>query len=235
MPAPSEIPIVGHYHCEGGNYRGEVVIRDMGNNFAIHWLIGGTIHIGVGLRSGNVLSVGVGIPVTSVVAYEIQSGESQSGPSLYGRYSGFPAGGNVFEEILRFSHPLRTWEVGDELLAKWSRDPFWYPAVVRERRGETYSVRYADGDEEWVSPSRLMPDLLTVGDMVYHTQGLFHRDDTGLPVGASVDPTTIDQERMATPCRIIGREGDSIKLQWDDGAMIRSNINHVRTLAPRDG
>lgn len=225
------IDIVGHYTCEGGDYRGDVVIRDLNDSFAVHWNIGGSVQVGVGIRSEHQLAVCVAIPVSAVVLYEIRPG-----PSLQGRFSSFPSGGPVAEEVLSFTHGLRSWEIGDRVLANWSRDPFWYPATVMEKSNDDlYGVRFADGDQEWIGRSRIVVDLLTVGDLVYCTKGLFHRDESGERLAAKMDHNELDAARVAMSCRIIGRDGDTVRLQYEDGATFKSSIEHIRTLAPREG
>lgn len=224
------LDIVGHYRCEGGDYRGDVVIRDLNDSFAVHWNIGGSVQVGIGIRTEAAFAVSVAIPVTAVVLYEIHAG-----PSLRGRYSSFPSGGPVSEEVLSFSHGLKGWEIGDHVLANYTRDPFWYPATVTEKADDDrYGVVFADGDQEWLGRSRIMVDLLTVGDLVYCTGGLLHRDDSGERVAAKMDPSELDASRISMSCRIIGREGDMVRLQYEDGTTIKSSLEFLRTLAPRE-
>lgn len=226
----TDIDIVGHYRCEGGDYRGDVVIREMQGSFAVHWMIGGSVQVGIGLRDRNSLAVCVAVPTTAAVLYDIRPG-----PSLIGKFSVFPPGGPVSEEVLSFSHALQSWEIGDRLLAKWSRDPFWYPATVIEKADEDRCcVRFADGDEEWLGRSQMAPELLTVTDIVYHTGGLFHKDESGNRVMSTVDPSKVDTNRLSMSCRVIGREGDTLRLQYEDGVTITTSLDNVRTLAPRE-
>jgi hypothetical protein len=224
------VDLGGHYKCEGGDYRGEVAIRDLGGSFAVHWTISGSVQVGVGIRSGNALGVSIGIPVTAVVLYEVHPG-----PMLQGRFCSFPGGGPVREEVLRFSHALREWEVGNEVLAKWSRDPFWYPASITEKRlDDQYCVRFADGDEEWLGQSRIMADRLTVGDIVYNTGGLLHLDESGQRAITKLDPTEFDTSRIGMSCRVISRDGDTLRLEYEDGVTIQTTICNIRTMAPRE-
>lgn len=224
------IEIVGHYTCEGGDYRGEVAIRRLGDAFAVHWTISGSVQVGVGVRSEQALAVCCALPSSGAVLYEIRPE-----PKLLGRFCGFPSIGEVREEVLTFSHGLREWEVGAELLANWSRDPFWYPAEVLDKRSDgQYHVRFADGDEEWTDASRMVGEYLTVGDMVFYTGGLFHRDENGNRVILSMDPNQIDQSRLSAPCRIIAREGHDIRLEYQDGVRIKTTVDNIRTLAPRE-
>jgi len=222
--------IVGTYVCEGGDYRGQVVIRDLNDSFAIHWTISGAVHAGVGIRLGNSLAVSVAVPTNAVVLYDIQPG-----PLLQGRFCAM-AGTPVRNEVLSYSAELRTWEMGDSVLANWSQDPFWYPASVTAKADDDrYLVCFADGDEEWASRSRLMPDLLTVGDIVYHTQGLLHRDESGQRAWTQMDPNDLDTTRITLPARIIGREDESVTIQYEDEVSFKTKIEFVRTLAPREG
>ncbi len=47
---------------------------------------------------------------------------------------------------------MKTWNVGDRVLARWFHDPFWYPATIREVDGERYYVKFDDGDKQWTPP-----------------------------------------------------------------------------------
>ena len=153
------IDIVGHYRCEGGDYRGQVTIRDVGESFAVHWTINGAVHSGVGVRSDNALAVSIAVPTNAVVLYDIFPG-----PKLLGRFCAL-AGMPVRSEVLSYTSSLRSWETGDHVLANWSQDPFWYPATIAAKADDDrYLVTFSDGDEEWSSRSRIMPDLLTVSD-----------------------------------------------------------------------
>ena len=191
--------------------------------------------MGVGIRSGSVLAVTFEIPKPLTAIYNIDA----SSRTLTGKYSAFPPGGGVEREVLTFSHELKKdWHVGDALLGNWSQDPFWYPGTIigleHEGNEYRYHVRFADGDEEWLGPSRMMPDQLTVGDVVYQTCGLFHHDDEPLGPGPDLRSEHVDMNRLFRACRIIRRDGDELELESPDGRRDSTSIEYIRTIAPRE-
>ena len=229
--------IEGIYLCRGNGYTGTTTIRLLGDSYAIHWNIAGLVHVGVGVRSDNMLAVTVKIPQTFVVLYKITDG------TLRGRFSGFPAGGPVEEEVLIFFRRLKEdWEVGDRLLANWSADPFWYPAKIMDIETtptdddstKCYLVRFDDGDEEWLGCSRMVEDNLTVGDYVYQTCGMFHQTGEH-PEPESSDESAALGQRMFRESQIIRRDGDNLTLRNANGCVDETAIENIRTIAPRDG
>jgi len=186
--------------------------------------------VGMGLRSGAVLAVSFEIPVRLTAVYHIDA----TNRTLTGSYCNFPAGGSVATETLTFSHELKSdWQVGDAMLGNWSYDPFWYPGTILEKEDDRFLVRFADGDEEWLGPSRMMPDRLTVGDMVFQTYGLFHNGDEPTGPGQAL-PEGVTVERLTNSCRIIHRQGDRLVLEARDGRRDTTGIEYIRTLAPRE-
>jgi len=193
------------------------------------------VYVGIGIRSGSVLAVTFEIPVPLIAVYDIDT----SLRTLRGKYSAFPPGGRVEREVLTFSHGLKNdWQVGNALLGNWSQDPFWYPGTViamapDEDHENRYRVRFADGDQEWLGPSRMMPDQLTVGDLVYQTCGLFHHADE--PTGPGpILPEDVDANRLTRACRVVHRDGDTLELESPDGRRDRTSIKYIRTIAPRE-
>jgi len=209
-------PIDGFYvtegTCSGSRYRGTTVIRSLGNDaYCIHWNIDGAVHTGTAIRMGDAVAVTVPIPGLSVVLYKIHPSTGETPTMLRGKYRFCAAaGGQVEEEVLTFSQELKSWEVGDRILGNWTHDPLWYPGTVMEKAGEDddlYRVQFADGDEEWLTSSRIMDDLLTVGDKVRYGGGSY---------------------------RIIHREGDALHLQSPMEGPFLATIDSICTIAPRE-
>lgn len=55
------------------------------------------------------------------------------------------------------------YKVGDEVLAPWMNDGYFYPAVIVEFNGNTAHVAYYDGDESDVNVSELRQGVLGPG------------------------------------------------------------------------
>lgn len=218
MPSENDesIDIEGSYYFEGHGHRGTVVIRSMGYTYSVHFIVNDLVRAGVGLQSGNVLSVLVTFPHVSTGLYRIDP-ESKT---LSGRWFGFPAGGTVSEDVLSFSHSLKDdWRVGDRILGKWVSNDVWYPGVIRHvdtlvEAGPRYQVVFDDGDEDWLGISRMTEDLMSVGDFVQQP------DRNG------------EQWRS---CQIIRRDGNGLELREEDnGDIVQSRIDCIRTVAPRE-
>jgi hypothetical protein len=47
------------------------------------------------------------------------------------------------------------WQVGDRVLAHWSRNGLWYAGTVRGADGDAYHVVFDDGDQTWVQADEL--------------------------------------------------------------------------------
>ena len=104
------------------------------------------------------------------------------------------------------------WAEGDQVLADWSGDEFWYPAKIAERKDGRYHVAYLDGDEEWTTPDRVVAEDLKVGDRVlanWKNQGQYY------------------------PGRITRRDGQTIDVLYDDGDRETTTIDAVRVAAHR--
>ena len=99
------------------------------------------------------------------------------------------------------------WNVGDRVLAHWSHDVFWYPAVIRAIEGERLYVRFDDGDKEWTTGEHLMAVDVEVGDTVYcrYQGGLYY-----------------------FPGHVTDQDGERIHVQYDDGDEEWTTVSMVR-------
>ena len=59
---------------------------------------------------------------------------------------------------------------GNQYLAQWNHDEFWYPATVldsdSDRTASVY-VRFADGDKQWCEQEQLLAIDIEAGDRVH--------------------------------------------------------------------
>jgi hypothetical protein len=110
--------------------------------------------------------------------------------------------------------PVNRWIVGDRVLAKWSRDRYWYPGTIQAIRGGELHVYFEDGDHEWLPTDRVLQLDLRVGSRVYA------RTARG-PVYA--------------PGRIARRDGDRLWIDYDDGRQEATSVCLIRVaLEPLD-
>jgi hypothetical protein len=49
--------------------------------------------------------------------------------------------------------PTSRWIVGDRVLGKWSRDPYWYPGTIQAVSDDLVDIHYDDGDKERLAPA----------------------------------------------------------------------------------
>ncbi len=84
--APDEVDIAGIYDCagtemDGNRYTARVEIRRVGDAYAVSWTKGTTpMHVGVGLRKGNVLSVSFANPgMAGIAVYQIEKDRKLQG------------------------------------------------------------------------------------------------------------------------------------------------------------
>jgi hypothetical protein len=98
--AADEIDIVGTYTCLGENtdgkvYKGAVEISKDADCFKVAWTIGKESYEGLGIRTGNVLSVSYKSEgAVGVVVYKIEKGK------LAGKWSLFGLKGKIYTETL---------------------------------------------------------------------------------------------------------------------------------------
>lgn len=101
---PKEIDIAGKYSCKGTNpdgsaYEGTVKISRSGDAYILEWVIGDLQHDGVGIRNGDLLSVGWKSAAESGIAvYKIE--EAKEGVRLTGKWSANPGDGKLYPETL---------------------------------------------------------------------------------------------------------------------------------------
>jgi hypothetical protein len=101
------------------------------------------------------------------------------------------------------------WIIGDRVLAKWSKDMYWYPATVQAMDGDRLHIYFDDGDNEWITAGAVTVIDLAPGDRV------FARFQRG-PVYA--------------PARIVRRDGERLSIKYDDGKQEDTTIGFVRVL-----
>jgi hypothetical protein len=100
-----------------------------------------------------------------------------------------------------------TWKVGELVMAQWSEDGYWYPARIEKLAGDQFGVKHLDGTEETVSAEKLAKDTLQQGDRV------------------SVD---WKREGHYYTGKILSREGDSLRILYDDQEEESTTIAAVR-------
>ncbi|CAB9498525.1 expressed unknown protein [Seminavis robusta] len=232
----SSSDIDGYYLCQGqgsGSYGGHTVFRTFGETISVQCNLNGQIYIGAGLRSGNTIAVTWKIPLVYASVYTLETNTDNTQRTMRGRYCNVPADGAFGTEVLTFDRPLEDdWNVGDALLGNWSSDAFWYPGTIMEKQEapsqnstNRYLVRFADGDQEWLGPSRMMKDRLLAGDVPYRTGDIVYAN------GGDIQDNTLPLEAH----RIIQRDGDDLVLQiGNHGPPISTQMRYIRTLAPRE-
>jgi len=110
LAPPDGVDIDGHYACSGKDannqpYSGAVIIARRGDAYVVGWQIEENISVGVGLRQGNVLSVGFRGTggVLGVCRYTIEVAEGK--PILKGQWTTAPGDGKTHVETLTFTEP----------------------------------------------------------------------------------------------------------------------------------
>jgi hypothetical protein len=101
--------LAGRYECEGTRpdgtkYRGIVDIARHNGTLRLLWTLSSEEqYLGIGILSGNVLSVSYSGPVPGVIAYRVQQDAGKI--HLTGQWSILGADGRVFSETLRQLNP----------------------------------------------------------------------------------------------------------------------------------
>ena len=101
MTAPAEAAnLVGRYRCVGshpnvGKYQANIVIERSGEGYRLTWTIGGAVHHGIVIRTGNVLasSWSPGPNQHGIVSYRIGRGGN-----LRGLWAQYPDVSRLFPE-----------------------------------------------------------------------------------------------------------------------------------------
>ncbi len=102
-----------------------------------------------------------------------------------------------------------SFEVGETMLVKWSKDNYWYPATIVNIEADRYFVRFHDGDEEWTHPSFMKEEDIREGDKVfgnYKNLGKYY------------------------PGIVTERNGSAIHIKYEDGDEEDTTISFVRVL-----
>jgi hypothetical protein len=95
---------------------------------------------------------------------------------------------------------------GDRIFGCWF-DSHWYPGVVLEVDGKRVHVLFDDGDQAQLTPDRLRPLALNVGDRVY----------CRLKGGPAF-----------YPCEVTSKHGEVIAVHYDDGEEETTSVRLVR-------
>jgi len=101
------------------------------------------------------------------------------------------------------------WKVGQRVLAHWSFEPFFYPAVVQAIEDDVVHVHYDDGQQAHLAQDAVLPLKLKVGDHVYCKR---------------------DGDQLYFPAVIERKDGDRLFLRYDDGPTEWSQVQHLRVL-----
>jgi hypothetical protein len=99
------------------------------------------------------------------------------------------------------------WQPGHRILGTRLDDDFWYPATVQENGDPGVLVLFDDGDERWLPQDNILPLAIDVGDRVFVRQ-----PGTG----------------SYAPCFVVGRSGEKINVQYDDGTDEQTSLGLVR-------
>lgn len=103
-PADQPSNLAGTYKCEGNTvsgeaYNGIVQIVAHEGTYRLLWTVaGGEQAVGLGISSGDLLSVSFFGSAPGVVVYRVEKGDD--GPRLVGRWTVFGADGHLFPETL---------------------------------------------------------------------------------------------------------------------------------------
>jgi hypothetical protein len=100
-----------------------------------------------------------------------------------------------------------TWKVGELVMAQWSADDYWYPARIEKIAGNSFVIKHLDGTEDTVSADKLAKDSLQEGDRVavdWKREGRYYSG------------------------KILSREGDALRIQYDDEDEENTTIASVR-------
>jgi len=106
-------------------------------------------------------------------------------------------------------YPAEKYEYGDIILVNWSKDEYWYPAMIDSKTGEKYFVRFLNGDSAWTNEALIVSEDLKKGDVVYgklRGRGQYYKG------------------------RILDRKGMTLIIQYDDGSVETTNLASVRLL-----
>ena len=107
------------------------------------------------------------------------------------------------------SYPAEEYEYGDIILVNWSKDEYWYPAMIDSKTGEKYFVSFLNGDGDWTNEALMVSENLKTGDVVYGNLRGHGRYYKG---------------------RILDRKGMTLIIQYDDGSVETTTLASVRVL-----
>ncbi len=102
---------------------------------------------------------------------------------------------------------LWSFDVGDNVMANWTGDAYWYPATIVQKEGSRFFVVFEDFDREWITADRIRAENLQVGQNVQcrWQGGDFY------------------------PGKIGRRSGKVVYINYNDGDVEWTTIDHIRT------
>lgn len=107
-------------------------------------------------------------------------------------------------------------KVGDEVLAPWMNDGFFYPAIVVALQGDSAHVAYMDGDEGDVSLGTIRRGVLGVGmstQVNWKGQGTYYQGTIQQRIGQAIYMNYEDGDKGWTTinqCRIAAQNLNSV-------------------------
>jgi hypothetical protein len=99
------------------------------------------------------------------------------------------------------------WIVGDRVLARWSRDMYWYPATIQTINRDRLHVYFDDGDNEWTTADQVTFIDLAPGARIF---------------------ARFQRQHGFAPARIVRRDGERLSIEYDDGRREETTISWVR-------
>jgi hypothetical protein len=181
-----------------------------GKLFGVEAIITGTV-----IKWGNVISVTSRMVDTQsgaiLIGADVKTADVNHIPDKIDQLAGYLAG--IRKEPPPSSvgavGPPETsvWRIGDRVLVNWTRDSYWYPGTISDKKESLYFINYDDGDKEWVNATRIRAEEIAPGDRVYcnwKNRGTYY------------------------PGTVTRRTGLSIHINYDDGDQEDTTISFVR-------
>ncbi len=99
------------------------------------------------------------------------------------------------------------WKIGDRVLGRRQKEPYWYPGTVRHVDGTRFYVIFDDGDDALLDLERLRAFQLQVGDRVFVR--------TAAP-------------QTYAPATVTALKGDQLRVEYEGGAEEWTKLALVR-------
>jgi hypothetical protein len=181
-----------------------------GKLFGVEAIITGTV-----IKWGDVISVTSRLIDAQsgaiLIGADVKAGDANQIPDKIDELARYLAGMRKeppASSVGAVSPPATTvWKIGDRALINWTRDIYWYPGTIADKKESLYLINYDDGDKEWVDATRIRAEDLKPGDRVYgnwKNRGLYY------------------------PGTITRRTGLSIHINYDDGGQEDTTISFIR-------